>query len=34
MQQIKKMGPIGQLMEMIPGVKGMIPKGADLSGAE
>jgi signal recognition particle subunit SRP54 len=34
MQQIKKMGPIGQLMDMIPGVKGMIPKGADLSGAE
>ncbi len=34
MQQIKKMGPIGQLMDMIPGIKGMVPKGADLSGAE
>jgi signal recognition particle subunit SRP54 len=34
MQQIKKMGPIGQLLEMIPGVKGSLPADMDLSGAE
>ncbi|MFZ0548250.1 MAG: signal recognition particle protein [Candidatus Promineifilaceae bacterium] len=34
MQQIKKMGPIGQLLEMIPGVKGNLPADMDLSGAE
>ncbi len=33
MQQLKKMGPIGQLMEMIPGV-GKIAGDVDLSGAE
>jgi signal recognition particle subunit SRP54 len=34
MQQVKKMGPIGQLLEMIPGVKGSLPADVDLSGAE
>jgi signal recognition particle subunit SRP54 len=34
MQQVKKMGPIGQLLEMIPGVKGNLPADVDLSGAE
>lgn len=34
MQQIKKMGPIGQLLEMIPGIKGSLPSDMDLSGAE
>lgn len=33
MQQIKKMGPIGQIMEMIPGM-GQQMKGVDLSSAE
>ena len=33
MQQIKKLGPIGQLMEMIPGM-GQMAKGVDMSGAE
>lgn len=33
MQQIKKMGPIGQLLEMIPGMNKMA-KDVDLSGAE
>ena len=33
MQQIKKMGPIGQLMEMIPGV-GKMAKDVDMSDAE
>jgi signal recognition particle subunit SRP54 len=34
MQQVKKMGPIGQLLEMIPGVRGNLPDDVDLSGAE
>jgi signal recognition particle subunit SRP54 len=33
MQQIKKMGPIGQLLEMIPGM-GKMAKDVDLSDAE
>ncbi|MBK7897609.1 MAG: signal recognition particle protein [Candidatus Promineifilaceae bacterium] len=33
MQQIKRLGPIGQLLEMIPGMNKMA-KGVDLSGAE
>lgn len=33
MQQIKRMGPIAQLMDMIPGM-GKMTKGVDLSGAE
>lgn len=33
MQQIKRMGPIGQLLEMVPGM-GKMTKGVDLSGAE
>lgn len=33
MQQIKRMGPIGQLLEMIPGM-GKMAKGVDLTGAE
>ncbi len=33
MQQIKRMGPIGQLLEMIPGM-GKMTGGVDLSGAE
>jgi signal recognition particle subunit SRP54 len=33
MQQVKKLGPIGQLLEMIPGM-GQMAKGVDLSGAE
>lgn len=33
MQQVKKMGPIGQLLEMMPGM-GKMAKGVDLSGAE
>ncbi len=33
MQQIKRMGPIGQLLEMIPGM-GKMAKGIDLSSAE
>jgi signal recognition particle subunit SRP54 len=33
MQQIKRLGPIGQLLEMIPGMKKM-SKDVDLSGAE
>jgi signal recognition particle subunit SRP54 len=33
MQQVKKLGPIGQLLEMIPGINQMA-KGVDLSGAE
>lgn len=33
MQQIKKLGPIGQLMEMIPGM-GKMTKDVDMSGAE
>ncbi len=34
LQQIKKMGPIGQLMEMVPGISGLsrkLPQGADES---
>jgi signal recognition particle subunit SRP54 len=33
MQQVKKMGPIGQLLEMMPGM-GKMTQGMDLSGAE
>jgi signal recognition particle subunit SRP54 len=33
MQQVRKLGPIGQLLEMIPGINQMA-KGMDLSGAE
>lgn len=33
MQQVKRMGPIGQLLEMIPGM-GKMAKDVDLSGAE
>jgi signal recognition particle subunit SRP54 len=33
MQQVRKMGPLGQLLEMIPGM-GQMTKGVDLSNAE
>jgi signal recognition particle subunit SRP54 len=33
MQQVKRMGPLGQIMEMIPGM-GQMTKDVDLSGAE
>jgi signal recognition particle subunit SRP54 len=33
MQQVRKMGPLGQLLEMIPGM-GQMTKGVDLSSAE
>ncbi len=33
MQQVRRMGPIGQLLDMIPGI-GKVTGGADLSGAE
>ena len=34
LRTVKKMGPVGELLGMIPGVKKLLPHGADLSGAE
>ena len=34
MQQVKKMGSMGDIMKKIPGMSKMMPEGADMSGAE
>ena len=34
LQQVQKMGPIGQIMSMIPGMGGMMPPGANLDDKE